>query len=475
MKPLVPMENSYIPQLYSENFEIEECTFAPAPSPASTRPFIVTDGTRIISKSRYEPVPLPFNIELDEECRGISLMPGSLIGIAPLPELKKLKHEARDLHDARLGLSGSQLSSKSHEQAGLRDRLLLFSTGVSIGILSNKKEFDTLKGTLKQMENLVQDLQDELEMKEGLTVKELLNETSSEHDDDNSKLHGVDPEPMSKIEAELARLELNITSKSLEEETSDINGAYDDSIGDIVCGELKADTVPRDLTEYSSESDHGRDSRESSPGYTCGANCPVSPRDLSIRLHKVIQHRLEDRIKELESAIARGQKQTQLQMMVTDQMFSDRIRSNSESGSSGQGSPIFIRETSSLAEPYRLNLSGDALEAYDEAYEEFMRIADSPYTTSPNGKPQATEDCLADRGLVRGMEDSSRKLREVPTWERALRSADPSRDHERDRDESGGDDDDDDCEVLIRQIVERTRQGSHVLVNAQKLLFSVDQ
>lgn len=32
------------------------------------------------------------------------------------------------------------------------------------------------------MENLVQDLQDELEMKEGLTVKELLNETSSEHD-----------------------------------------------------------------------------------------------------------------------------------------------------------------------------------------------------------------------------------------------------------------------------------------------------
>jgi hypothetical protein len=118
MKPLVPMENSYVPQLYSENFEMEECTFAPAPSPASTRPFVVTDGTRIISKSRYEPVPLPFNIRLDEECRGTSLMPGSMIGIAPLPELKKLKHEARDLHDARLGLSGSQRSSKSHEQAG---------------------------------------------------------------------------------------------------------------------------------------------------------------------------------------------------------------------------------------------------------------------------------------------------------------------------------------------------------------------
>jgi len=44
--------------------------------------------------------------------------------------------------------------------------------------------------------------------------------------DDNNKIH-VDPEPMSKIEAELeaelARLELNITSKGLEEETSDFN------------------------------------------------------------------------------------------------------------------------------------------------------------------------------------------------------------------------------------------------------------
>ena len=115
-----------------------------------------------------------------------------------------------------------------------------------------------LKGTLKRMENLVQDLQDELEMKEGLTVKELPNETSGKHYgkvstvnnflrkfcnlfetkayvllsfflliiDDNNKIH-VDPEPMSKIEAELeaelARLELNITSKCLEEEISDFN------------------------------------------------------------------------------------------------------------------------------------------------------------------------------------------------------------------------------------------------------------
>ncbi|CAN6338700.1 unnamed protein product [Urochloa humidicola] len=484
MKPLKLMDNSYVPHLYGENFEIEECTFAPVPSPASARPFIVTDGRRIISKSRYDPVPVPFNIGLEkEECRGTSMMPGSVIGVAPLPELKKLKQEGRDSHTARLDLSGSQRSSKSYGQAGLlRDRLLLFSTGVSIGILSsslsNKEEFDRLKGTLKRMENLVQDLQDELEMKEGLTVKELPNESSGENNDDNSKVHEVDLEPMSKIEAELeaelARLELNITSKRLEEETSEFNEVDQEFIGDIVHGELKVDMVPRDLTDYSSESNHGRDSRESSPDYTRGANYPVSPRDLSIRLHKVIQHRLEDRIKELESALAHSQKQAQMQMMMTDGIFSERICSNSETGSSNQESPMFIQETSSIAEPYCLNLSGDALEAYDEAYEEFMRIADSPCTTSTNGKPhQVNEDYLVDRGLIWGMEeDSSRKPKEVPSWEQVLKSVDPSRAQESD-DKSGKDDDD--SKILIQQIVERTKQGSPVLINAQKFLFSADQ
>jgi hypothetical protein len=70
--------------------------------------------------------------------------------------------------------------------AGLRDRIHLFSAGITLGILScclsNKKELEALKGTQKQMENLIQDLQDELDMKEGLTVKELHNETSIDHE-----------------------------------------------------------------------------------------------------------------------------------------------------------------------------------------------------------------------------------------------------------------------------------------------------
>ncbi|KAG8049060.1 hypothetical protein GUJ93_ZPchr0009g929 [Zizania palustris] len=468
IKPLVPMENSCIQQLYSEDFEIDECTFAPVPSPASARPFIVTDGRRIISRSCYEPVPVPFNIGLkEEECRNSSKLPESVIGIAPLPELKKSKRERQESHNA-----------------GLLDRLIIFSTGVTIGIisstLSNNNERDTLKGTLKRMENLVQDLHDELEMKDGLTVKELPDETHVKHDDGESKAHVVDSEPMSKIEAELeaelVRLELNMTSNCLEEQTFDFSEVDQDLIGHVVQGELKIDMVHHDLTDYSRESAHGRDRRESSPDCRHDANYPVSPRDLSLRLHKVIQQRLEERIKELETALAQSGKQAQLQLMATEQIFSERIFSNSDSGSSNQESPVYIQETGSLAELFCLNLSGDALEAYDEAYEEFTRIADSPCTTSTNGKPQVHEDYSVDRSLIWGMEDASaRKLTKVPTWEQILKNSEPNKAHESDEDdEDDSEDDDQDSKMLIQQIVERTKQGSPALIHAQRMLFSVD-
>ena len=85
-----------------------------------------------------------------------------------------------------------------------------------------------------------------------------------------------------------------------------------------------------------------------------------------------------------------------------------------------------------------------------------------------------TEDYLVDRGLIWGLEeDISRKLKEIPTWEQILKSVDPSRAQESDGDAE--DEIDDDSKMLIQQIVERTKQGSPVLINAQKLLFSVDQ
>ena len=136
--------------------------------------------------------------------------------------------------------------------------MILFCLGISIGIiasiLTNKREVDNLKEVLKQTENLVQDLQEELEMKDSMTVKELANDNYESQDTcDNScdrALNAFSPEmhldgstkyddkksydqkaeesseTMSKIEAELEaeleRLGLNISACSLDRRLSDI-------------------------------------------------------------------------------------------------------------------------------------------------------------------------------------------------------------------------------------------------------------
>lgn len=136
---------------------------------------------------------------------------------------------------------------------------MLFCLGISIGIISsfmtNKSEVDKLKELLKQTENLVQDLQEELEMKDSLTVKELADENygsqdtcdnsitervqntfSSEQNIDSSTRYdsGVSylqkaeesSESMSKIEAELEaeleRLGLNMNASTLQRRLSDV-------------------------------------------------------------------------------------------------------------------------------------------------------------------------------------------------------------------------------------------------------------
>jgi hypothetical protein len=117
INPLVTTDNSCIPQLYDENFEFEEYTFAPVPSPASARPFIVTDGRRIISKSRYDSVPVPFEIGLDKGCQNGSKLPESIVGVAPLPELNKSRRDRRVSQDASFSLPGSQRGTEPSNSA----------------------------------------------------------------------------------------------------------------------------------------------------------------------------------------------------------------------------------------------------------------------------------------------------------------------------------------------------------------------
>lgn len=125
----------------------------------------------------------------------------------------------------------------------------LFLIGVTIGILStavaNKREMDKLNELLQQSKNLVQDLQDEIEMKHSMTMKELVNEkvsiqesdrntialeypttsmgkladsekNRSKEDDQTAKQSEIMSQIEAELEAELERLELNMKGSTLE-------------------------------------------------------------------------------------------------------------------------------------------------------------------------------------------------------------------------------------------------------------------
>lgn len=141
--------------------------------------------------------------------------------------------------------------------SGSPDGAVLLCLGVSIGVISsfiaNRKEVDKLKNVLKQTESLVEDLQEELEMKDSVMVKELANENYGSQDtcDNlvfNRALNPFSPEQnidkydgrgsyeqkaeessesMRKIEAELEaeleRLGLNMNTSTLERRLTDLD------------------------------------------------------------------------------------------------------------------------------------------------------------------------------------------------------------------------------------------------------------
>lgn len=113
-------------------------------------------------------------------------------------------------------------------------------------IMAYKREIDKLRELLKQSDNLVQDLQEELEMNDSMTVKEIHNENYGSQDTcDHSPEKHIENSPridckeesydkkeehssdsMSKIEAELEaeleRLGLDMNASSLERKLSEL-------------------------------------------------------------------------------------------------------------------------------------------------------------------------------------------------------------------------------------------------------------
>ncbi|PSR95769.1 hypothetical protein CEY00_Acc21901 [Actinidia chinensis var. chinensis] len=496
IKPRTSLESCLMAQLHNEYIGIDEyglCSF-PSPSSPTVRPFFVTDGRRIISRGGDS-----FSFETGKNSlhkQNCSAENESSLGVPPMPyvgslELPRIKVKTGKGVDRKLNSASKVDNEKhSHSLAGSSHGALLFGLGISVGLISsflaNKREVEKLNDLLKQTENLVQDLQDEFEMKDSLTVKELAIEdygsqdtcyrscnksaphsSSSQQNLDRLTKYDVkelpdgkadeDSASMSKIEAELEaeleRLELNINSSTLEGRLSDLVELDSDFIPDITQGELRPDVFGR---QGSAQCYEDRDGSGTSTPHS--ANYAVSPRELSLRLYQVIQSRLEDRVKELETALENSQRSVQ---------FMESEHKTSRRGFSDIGLRPLTYQNAIEDQPVVINLSGEALDAYNEAYDELMKIDESDEADLRSGGNKNTLSLFDQNAYPNQNGKASPALisHEVRTLDEHILSGDES------------DDGHDEVEkLLIKQIVEKTRKGnSSVILNAEKGLFSVDE
>lgn len=134
-----------------------------------------------------------------------------------------------------------------------------------------------------------------------------------------------------------------------------------DFVADFVEGELRTDMVNRQVDSSISNHDSGESSTVRPSDYA------VSPRELSLRLHEVIQARLEDRVRELESALQHSQRKVQI--MESEKRYKAKVSSFRIGSSSTEEKPRTKEDCNRVAQPLVMNLSGEALDAYNEAYD----------------------------------------------------------------------------------------------------------
>lgn len=528
IRPLNSLESCLMAQLYQKHTKMEEYVLSSLPSPSkpTIRQLFVTDGSQIISRASTEFHNVRERVDDYKLYKEACLEKNeNLLGVSQLPQTgsvdfpKKMKFKSGKGRFGRLSISSKYSDGSYFHSQGSQDAKTLFCLGISIGIISsfiaNRSEVDKLKELLKQTENLVQDLQEELEMKDSLTVKELANENNDslsacdnsfndnmpkhfclERSKDNLAKHDGEKsfdknaeesiESMSQIEAELeaelVRMGLNMNSSSLERRLSDFVELDPDFEADFAHGELKANMIDRDKT------DSNQDASGSSTHHS--GNYAVSPRELSMRLHEVIESRLEERVKELETALENSQRKVQL--MESQRKSSWRKFSNSPLRFSSDEESK--EECNAMAEPLVMNLSGEALDAYNEAFEELMKIDDSEEENSPSGDfennhqigshPFDQSVSWVHNGIINGssphtVHNKEKILSEVHSSQRTLSEECSLRVQEL-LDVGMSGDESSDCEgemekQLIKQIVEKTKKGSPVVLNAQKWLFLMDE
>ncbi|KAL8150637.1 hypothetical protein V2J09_020445 [Rumex salicifolius] len=448
LKPLSSLESCLMAQLYKEHAETEHL-LAPLPSPCTPalRPFLVSDGAQIFSRSSCESFDvqsrdgkgksqIKIHTEVNETVSG---------GILHLPEIRSDEGSKEN----KLNLKRRKDQNRNFSNTRRMQNEL------QISAQANKAEVAKLHDLLKQTENLVQDLHEEIEMKDSLVVKELVNEDDTKsYANENSadRLKRTDsPKAIdspkaaetiesistieAELEAELERMELNMKKSTLNGRLSDDDDDELDPelMAEVVQGEFRADILCNNKSSSELSVDHSSRSSHSTPQTPKQG---VSPRDLSIRLHKVIQSRLEQRIMELEAALEESDKRV-LQLQSEQQLSSCSWRGFSQtdmsvSSFSTRDSPSTIGGSSTPVDPY--NVAGSNTEKLNgtENVSFLIRPASAePKTpmTSSGVTEQSETFCL-------------------------------------DEDEE----EDEDLSLLIRQIVEKTRQGSPAVLQAQKAM-----
>ncbi|GAB2270118.1 hypothetical protein Dimus_005026 [Dionaea muscipula] len=513
LKPVNSLESCLMAQLSKEHGQVEQMVFGSIPSqPTPTlRPFYVTDGSRIISKSSIHAFDVCIREGKTKPRKDICCdVNGQMFRTPYLPEIEPAQgpgEQKRWKGENQLGnLISSNILVKDVQclGQGSPSGAVLFFLGIFVGMLStiiaNKLEVEKLKDLLEQSENLVEDLQEELEMKDSLTVKELVNNHDSllnSNDCSINKKNLIGHSPQSdpkkeeatkynseeanaeeaaeasgklesitnieaELEAELERLELNMKESSSQQRLLDLIEVDPDFVAEVVHGELRADII-RAGSGSSSIYDL---SSTSTPDATKQA---VSPHELCLRLHEFIKSKLEARILELEVALEESQKR--VQQLESERTTSWRVSVHSESSSTPD-------PDSPMARPLVMNLAGEALDAYHEAYEVLGKInvprQEDIFLELDNQQKVQPFDDGHGRGRLHFFDPNNGHDNEtvngsmqspVVVEDLTMPNAD---------EEKNSDVDDDDMVLLIRQLVEKAKQGSPAVLHAHRAMISLD-
>lgn len=122
VKPLSSLESCLMAQLYKEQGEMEEYTFSSIcpPCTPTVRPFLVTDGTRIISRASNDSFSLP-NKPYTDNC--FLLEKATTNGVPSLPLVGSMELHRKIRTKTRMEQNGKATSHSSSSAVGKHQKL----------------------------------------------------------------------------------------------------------------------------------------------------------------------------------------------------------------------------------------------------------------------------------------------------------------------------------------------------------------